>query len=197
MPTSMGEAASVLYRALPAGRAPRPELGGRSASGDTIAQESARIEAHIPGLRRFACALTQGGWEDADDLVQYCLERALGARYRSRAAAELRVSLYALLYGVFVGRQTGQRRRGVRGFRTRFSEAEPRSANEGADAVRVGRELLRAFAKLPQEQRSVLFLIGVDDFSYEEAARILNVPLVVVMSQLSSGREQLRQGTCG
>jgi RNA polymerase sigma-70 factor (ECF subfamily) len=45
---------------------------------------------------------------------------------------------------------------------------------------------------LPQEQRSVLFLIGVEDLSYDEAARVLGVPIGTVMSRLSRGRERLR-----
>jgi RNA polymerase sigma-70 factor (ECF subfamily) len=54
------------------------------------------------------------------------------------------------------------------------------------------RDLLRAFAALPEEQRSVVLLIGVQDLSYEEAARVLGVPIGTVMSRLSRGRERLR-----
>ena len=53
--------------------------------------------------------------------------------------------------------------------------------------------MLRAFAALPEEQRSVVLLIGVEDLSYEEAARVLGVPIGTVMSRLSRGRERLRR----
>jgi RNA polymerase sigma-70 factor (ECF subfamily) len=46
---------------------------------------------------------------------------------------------------------------------------------------------------LPAEQRSVLLLIGVEDLSYGEAARVLGVPIGTVMSRLSRGRERLRK----
>jgi DNA-directed RNA polymerase specialized sigma24 family protein len=46
---------------------------------------------------------------------------------------------------------------------------------------------------LPVEQRSVLLLIGIEDLSYGEAARVLGVPIGTVMSRLSRGRERLRQ----
>jgi DNA-directed RNA polymerase specialized sigma24 family protein len=36
------------------------------------------------------------------------------------------------------------------------------------------RDFLRGFAVLPEEQRLVLLLIGVEDFSYQETARILD-----------------------
>ncbi len=55
------------------------------------------------------------------------------------------------------------------------------------------RDLLRAFAALPEKQRSVLVLIGVEDLSYDAAARVLGVPIGTVMSRLSRGRERLRQ----
>jgi RNA polymerase sigma-70 factor (ECF subfamily) len=63
----------------------------------------------------------------------------------------------------------------------------------GQDAALEHRDLLRAFAALPEEQRSVLLLVGVDDLSYEQAARVLGVPIGTVMSRLSRGRERLRQ----
>ena len=54
------------------------------------------------------------------------------------------------------------------------------------------RDLLRAFAALPEEQRSVLVLVAVEDLSYEETARVLSVPIGTVMSRLSRGRDRLR-----
>jgi RNA polymerase sigma-70 factor (ECF subfamily) len=37
-----------------------------------------------------------------------------------------------------------------------------------------------------------VLLIGVEDFSYEQAARVLGVPIGTEMSRLSRGRERLR-----
>jgi RNA polymerase sigma-70 factor (ECF subfamily) len=54
------------------------------------------------------------------------------------------------------------------------------------------RELLRALNALPEEQRHVLILVTVEDFSYAEVAQILGIPIGTVMSRLARARERLR-----
>ena len=54
------------------------------------------------------------------------------------------------------------------------------------------RDALAALGRLPEEQQSLLLLIGVEDLSYEEAARVLGVPIGTVMSRLSRARQRLR-----
>jgi RNA polymerase sigma-70 factor (ECF subfamily) len=49
-----------------------------------------------------------------------------------------------------------------------------------------------ALARLPEEQRAVLLLVALEEMSYEEVARTLEIPLGTVMSRLSRGRERLR-----
>ena len=65
------------------------------------------------------------------------------------------------------------------------------------EAALAHRDLLRGFAQLSDEQRSVLFLIGVEDLSYEEAAGVLAIPIGTVMSRLSRARERLHQYMSG
>ena len=54
------------------------------------------------------------------------------------------------------------------------------------------RDVVQALECLPEEQRSVLVLISVEDLSYAEAAQVLDIPIGTVMSRLSRGRERLR-----
>jgi RNA polymerase sigma-70 factor (ECF subfamily) len=54
------------------------------------------------------------------------------------------------------------------------------------------RDLERAIARLPAEQRAVLLLVTLEEMSYEEVARTLDVPIGTVMSRLSRAREKLR-----
>jgi RNA polymerase sigma-70 factor, ECF subfamily len=144
------------------------------------------IEAHIPGLRRFASALLRGDLERADDLVQDCLERALSRWHLRRAEGDLRGWLYTILYNRF--------RSEAHDTSTEAIEAElPPQIGGGRDKALTHRDLLRAFAALPEEQRSVLLLVGVEALSYEQASRVLGVPVGTVISRLSRGRERLRQ----
>jgi RNA polymerase sigma-70 factor, ECF subfamily len=150
------------------------------------------IEAHIPGLRRFACALLRGYRQSADDLVQDCVERALTRWHLRRTKGDLLGWLYTILYNRFLSERHRKRRRGVPDASLETAEAELPGIDGGQDRALEQRDLLRAFAALPEEQRSVLLLIGIEDLSYGEAARVLGVPIGTVMSRLSRGRERLR-----
>jgi DNA-directed RNA polymerase specialized sigma24 family protein len=46
--------------------------------------------------------------------------------------------------------------------------------------------------RLPEEQRQVLLLVGLEGMRYEEVAAVLNVPVGTVRSRLSRGRDMLR-----
>jgi RNA polymerase sigma-70 factor (ECF subfamily) len=154
--------------------------------------QSSLIEAHIPGLRRFARALLRGDRQSADDLVQDCLERALSRWHLRRAEGNVRGWLYTILYNRFLSDKHRQRRRGVPDPLITGAEAKLPGIEGGQEWALEHRDLLRAFAALPEEQRSVLLLVGVEDLSYEQAARVLGVPIGTVMSRLSRGRERLR-----
>ncbi|MRI55286.1 sigma-70 family RNA polymerase sigma factor [Methylobacterium sp. DB1607] len=150
---------------------------------------AALIEPQIPGLRRYAYALLRDQ-EAADDLVQDALERALAAWPQRRRDGDLRAWLFTILRNLFLA---GLRRK---------SRAAPQVGPEALNAVPDRssdpeatsslRDLLAGLDALPEEQRSVLLLVAVEDMSYAEAAAILGVPLGTVMSRLSRARERMR-----
>jgi RNA polymerase sigma-70 factor (ECF subfamily) len=151
------------------------------------------LEAHIPGLRRYAYALLRGDREGADDLVQDALERALSCWHQRRPDGDLRGWLYTILYHRFVTDRRRQRRDLGHRSSMEILEAEQPCVEGGQEGALAHRDLLRGFAELPEEQRAALLLVAVEDFTYREAARILGVPIGTVMSRLSRGREHLRQ----
>lgn len=168
---------------------------GRLSNGEVMPNRTALIEEHIPGLRRFARALLRGDREAADDLVQDTLERALSHWNLRRNQGNLRAWLYAILYNRFLSDQHRVRRRGPHDALTEKTELP--GIDGGQHSALEHRDLLRAFAALPEEQRAVLLLVVVEDLSYQEAARVLGVPIGTVMSRLSRGRERLRRAIHG
>jgi len=188
--------ASVATEALLAlGRDTLRPPGGPVSYGEAMSDRAALIETHIPGLRRFACALLRGDADSADDLVQDTLERALSRWHLRRTEGSVRGWIYTILYNRFLTEQQRSRRRGPHDALT--EETDLPGIDGGQDSALEHRDLLRAFSALPEEQRSVLLLVGVEDLSYEEAARVLGVPVGTVMSRLSRGRERLRHRMYG
>lgn len=173
-------------------------MNGRPTSlADATANSNPFIEAHIPGLRRFAHALLRGDRERADDLVQDTLERALSSWRLRWIEGDVRGWLYTILYNRFLSERDRRRRKGEHHALTQMVEDELPGVQGGQHSALEYRDFLRAFATLPEAQRSILLLIAVEDLSYQQAARILGVPIGTVMSRLSRGRERLRRLTGG
>jgi hypothetical protein len=77
-----------------------------------------------------------------------------------------------------------------------LSEREPLLAGAPQQGGRLElRDLGRAIAKLPNAQRSVILLVGLEGMSYGEVAAVLDVPVGTIRSRLSRGREALRRLT--
>ncbi len=159
-----------------------------------------QLREQVPRLRRYARALT-GSREAADDLTQDTLERAWTKRAlwddaagRGGGRPSLRAWLYTVMHNVFVNGT--RRRRPVDPIddlpQLPDGEASLVSAAASAETGAAMRDLQRALARLPDEQREVLLLVGLEQLSYAEAAQVLQVPMGTVMSRLSRGRERLR-----
>ena len=155
----------------------------------------ALIEPHVPALRRFAWALLRNG-ADADDLVQDCLERAVHGWHRRRPDSELKAWLLTILHGLHLaGRRAPHHH--ARPTDADFPQAGAGGEGTSSSSVVEHRLVLRdvavLLAALPEEQRVVVLLVGVEDLSYEEVARLTGVPVGTVMSRLSRGRARLRR----
>lgn len=149
---------------------------------------NAAIEEQIPRLRRYARALT-GNRDSADDLVQDTLERALGRSALFRPGGNARAWLFTIMHNLFVNH--------VRSAANRNTVAYDDAAREpviedGAPDGLALRDIERALGLLPNDQREVVLLVGLEELSYAETARIIGVPVGTVMSRLSRGRERLR-----
>ncbi|WP_290647585.1 RNA polymerase sigma factor [Aquisalimonas sp.] len=147
-----------------------------------------RLTEEIPHLRRYARALVRGNRDEADDLVQECLERALSRASQWDPTKGTRSWLFGIMHNNFVS--------SVRK-RNRQSELQRRYPAE--DTVQANHDqsceldlVQEALDKLPADQRDAIILIAVSGLSYEEASEALSVPVGTVRSRLSRAREALR-----
>lgn len=148
------------------------------------------LEAEIPPLRRYARALTRDATR-ADDLVQGCLVRALAKKHLWQVGTNLRAWLFTILHNHYVTTI----RRAIREDANASVEdaAAALTVAPEAEASLLLRDLERAIAALPEEQREVILLVGLEGMRYEDVAKILAIPLGTVRSRLSRGRAMLRR----
>jgi len=148
------------------------------------------LQTEIPRLRHHARALTHER-SRADDLVQSCLVRAIAKRDLWQSGTDLRAWLFTILHNQHVN----DVRRSVReGAWIPVEEVGvmPTVPPNAVAALQL-RDLERAIATLPAEQRQAILLVGLEGLSYEKVAAMLDVPVGTVRSRLSRGRDTLRK----
>ena len=148
--------------------------------------EAQRLVDLIPRLRRYARALVNDH-ASADDLVQDTLERAWAKLHLYRRGTDLRAWLFTVMHNVHVNKVRSARATDP------LDDEMPELAQRAAqgDSL-VVRDLDRAIARLPDEQRVVLLLVTLEEMSYDQVAHALGIPIGTVMSRLSRAREKLR-----
>jgi RNA polymerase sigma-70 factor, ECF subfamily len=147
------------------------------------------IEASIPALRRYAWSLLRDT-DDADDLVQDCLVRALDRAAGDPAIAAVQPWLFTIMHNLFVSRWRTLRRRRATMLGDAAGNTEVPVPPEQDDAL-ARRDLLAGLDRLTEDQRQVLLLVSVEGLEYREVAAILGVPVGTVMSRLSRARDSL------
>ena len=148
------------------------------------------LHTYVKSLRRYAMAMTRDP-NEADDLVQECLKRALIYIHNGREIQNLRAYLFTILNNVYADELSRRRRAGttVSIDTETLKLATPAVQNAHMEC----RDLSSALEQLPQEQRDVVLMVGLDGVSYQAAAEVLGIPIGTVMSRLSRGRTALRK----
>ncbi|MGY6519018.1 MAG: RNA polymerase sigma factor [Lysobacteraceae bacterium] len=145
------------------------------------------LHAVLPGLRRFARALT-GHPEDADDLVQLGLERAFQRVDQWDRSRPLAGWMYGILRNAWFDEL--RRRRRMDGL---FVDVDVELLGvDPAAGVQAAMGVEAALSRLPPEQRLVVVLVLVEGLSYQEAADIAGVPVGTVTSRLARARSALQ-----
>jgi len=149
------------------------------------------LEANVPALRRYARALTRD-IDRADDLVQDCLERAIGRRGLFQPRGPLRPWLFTILTNLHRNSRREARRHGTVLDLDAVAEPAIPAPQPGHMALA---ELARAIDTLPLDQKEALLLVTLEGLAYAEAAAILGIPTGTLMSRLGRARASLRTMT--
>ena len=145
------------------------------------------VLAAVPKLRAFAISLS-GNVDRADDLVQETLLRALANIDSFQPGTNLQAWLFTILRNLFRS-EYRKRRREVEDTDGNYAESMV-SQPEQEEQLEF-KELRAALAKLPQDQREALILVGAGGFAYEEAAEICGCAVGTIKSRVNRARRKL------
>lgn len=164
-----------------------PDEPSPAARASRMNELRSRLPEEIPHLRRYARALA-GNPDEADDLVQECLERALSRASQWNPNRGARPWLFGILHNNFVSSVRKRRRQNELQRRYPAEETIHINYEQHCDLDMVH----DAVQKLPADQRDAIILVAVSGLSYEEASETLAVPVGTIRSRLSRAREGLR-----
>jgi RNA polymerase sigma-70 factor (ECF subfamily) len=146
-----------------------------------------------------------GTREEAEDLVQQTYERAFRSWKQFTPGTNLRAWLLRILTNLNIDRGRRQQRtpqtvplEGEAGDYFLYNKLEAQVPEENPDEERVLERLSQdsivdALAEVPHDFRDVIVLVDIGEFSYADAAQILDIPIGTVMSRLHRGRRILKK----
>jgi len=155
-----------------------------------VAAVHARIVAFLPRLRRF-CRVLTGAQDRADDLVQATVERALQRIEQWQEGTNLESWMFRIARNMHIDQI---RMQAGRGRHVDIDEAETVADRDALSGLEARSDLERvqgAMRTLPEEQRTLLSLVVLEEMSYREAAELLDIPIGTVMSRLARARRAL------
>jgi RNA polymerase sigma-70 factor, ECF subfamily len=173
------------------------------ATGEPQNRRRFELEAlpHLDALFTTALHLTRNR-DDASDLSQETMLRAYRFFYQFRSGTDCRAWLLTIMYNAFrSGYSRRQRGEQLSAGAEEFERALEKESNQNL-AFSDPEELLarsslepdleKALHSLPEEFRTALLLVDVNELSYEEAAQTMEVPIGTVRSRLSRARAMMR-----
>lgn len=146
------------------------------------------VRRHQSSVRGLLRQLTRNDLALADDLAQDAFVRAYKNIRSFRGEARFSTWLYRIAYNCF--REDARRRKELVGIDEDQWQAEmdPQTVDP---ALR--QDLMHALNLLPLHERSAVLLCCQDGLSHDEAARVLQIPLGTVKTNVLRGREKLKK----
>src|SRR5437868_14666677 len=156
-----------------------------------LADQVYRVARHLAGSR-----------EDADELVQETFARAFRSWRSFTPGTNLRAWLLRILTNLNIDRGRRQQRTPpMQGLEAndyflydRLTEGDGGLSDEDRVLERLSQDdIVSALSSVPHDFRDVIVLVDIGDFSYQDAAQILDIPIGTVMSRLHRGRRILKR----
>jgi RNA polymerase sigma-70 factor (ECF subfamily) len=144
----------------------------------------------LPRLRRFAVSLCRSR-EIADDLVQTACAKALAAQSGWQPGTRFDAWMFRILRNAWIDTLRQKQREGIAADISDHEDEISFNGEVAAVAKLTLNSVESAIGSLPAEQREVLLLVCVEDFSYGDAAAMLGVPIGTVMSRLARARAKV------
>src|SRR3954470_24931881 len=143
-----------------------------------------------------------GSREEAEDLVQDTYARAFRSWQQYQPGTNLRAWLLRILTNLNIDRGRRVQRtpdmkpleEGDYFLYNRLEESGGENPDEERVVERLSQDdIVGALSAVPHNFRDVVVLVDIGDFSYADAAQILDVPVGTVMSRLHRGRRILKR----
>jgi RNA polymerase sigma-70 factor (ECF subfamily) len=150
-----------------------------------------RVARHLVGSR-----------EEAEDLMQETYARAFRSWRSFTPGTNLRAWLLRILTNLNIDRGRRQQRQpdqqpleeGDYFLYNKLEEASDGPTDEERVVQRLSQnDVVGALSEVPHDFRDVVVLVDIGDFSYADAAQILDIPIGTVMSRLHRGRRILKK----
>jgi len=156
-----------------------------------LSEQVYRVARHLAGSR-----------EDADELVQETYVRAFRSWRSYQPGTNLRAWLLRILTNLNIDRgRRAQRTPPMQGLEAndyflydKLAESDGAPSDEERVVERLSQDdIVTALSAVPHDFRDVIVLVDIGDFSYQDAAQILEIPIGTVMSRLHRGRRILKR----
>src|SRR3984957_13144592 len=144
-----------------------------------------------------------GSREEAEDLMQEAYARAFRSWHQYQPGTNLRAWLFRILTNLNIDRGRRVQRQPdtqplEEGDYFLYNKLESTLGDANPDEERVIEQLsqnsiVEALAEVPHDFRDVVVLVDIGEFSYADAAQILDIPVGTVMSRLHRGRRVLKK----
>lgn len=145
----------------------------------------------LPSIWRFALSLT-GDIDMTNDLAQSTCLRAVEKADQFRFSGSFEGWCLQICRSIWLNELRSRATRQNKVFATVDADLIPDIAPSVEHSL-FAKEIIERVMALPDAQRSAVELVFVQEFTYSEAATILDVPIGTIMSRLHAARKALQK----